>query len=141
YDQARALAYLGHALKALPDPAGSLAAYQQAFEIIDSLSDQLDLDNRTSFLASPMVREIHDAIEALSHSTAHRAPRRAAYQLTVREAEVLKLVAQGLTNAQIAELLTLSPLTVNAHLRSIFNKLDVTTRTAAVHHGLELGLF
>ena len=48
-----------------------------------------------------------------------------------------ELVAQGLMNAQIAEQLVLSPLTVNAHLRSIFNKLDVTTRTAAVHQAIE----
>ncbi len=60
--------------------------------------------------------------------------------LTEREIEVLKLVAQGLTNAQIANQLFLSPLTINAHLRSIFNKLDVTTRTAAVHQAAEKGL-
>jgi DNA-binding CsgD family transcriptional regulator len=60
--------------------------------------------------------------------------------LTDREIEVLKLVAQGLTNAQIASQLFLSPLTINAHLRSIFNKLDVSTRTAAVHQAAEKGL-
>lgn len=53
--------------------------------------------------------------------------------LTEREAEVLKLVAAGLSNAAIAERLTVSPRTVNAHLRSIFTKLGVTSRTAAVH--------
>jgi DNA-binding NarL/FixJ family response regulator len=59
--------------------------------------------------------------------------------LSERELEVLRLVAQGLTNTKIAEQLVLSPLTVNAHLRSIFNKLDVTSRTAAARVALERG--
>jgi predicted ATPase/class 3 adenylate cyclase/DNA-binding NarL/FixJ family response regulator len=53
--------------------------------------------------------------------------------LTAREIAVLRLVAQGLTDAQVAERLVISPRTVNAHLRSIYSKLDVTTRTAAAH--------
>jgi non-specific serine/threonine protein kinase len=61
-------------------------------------------------------------------------------ELTGREVEVLRLVAKGLTNAQVAEKLVLSPLTVNAYLRTIYSKLTVTTRTAAVHLALESGL-
>jgi DNA-binding CsgD family transcriptional regulator len=53
--------------------------------------------------------------------------------LTGREVEVLQLVADGLSNAEIAERLVLSQRTVHAHLRSIFDKLGVNTRTAAVH--------
>jgi predicted ATPase/DNA-binding CsgD family transcriptional regulator len=53
--------------------------------------------------------------------------------LTSREVEVLQLVADGLSNAEIAERLVLSERTVHAHLRSIFDKLGVNTRTAAVH--------
>lgn len=61
-------------------------------------------------------------------------------KLTSRELEVLKLVAAGLTDPQIAEKLSLSPRTVNAHLRSIFSKLDVTTRSAATRYALEHNL-
>jgi predicted ATPase/class 3 adenylate cyclase/DNA-binding CsgD family transcriptional regulator len=57
--------------------------------------------------------------------------------LTEREVEVLRMVAQGLTNAQIAEQLVLSPHTVNAHVRSIFGKLDVTSRAAATRFAME----
>jgi ATP/maltotriose-dependent transcriptional regulator MalT len=53
--------------------------------------------------------------------------------LTGRELEVLQLVANGLSNTEIAERLVLSERTVHAHLRSIFDKLGVNTRTAAVH--------
>jgi ATP/maltotriose-dependent transcriptional regulator MalT len=56
--------------------------------------------------------------------------------LTTREVEVLRLMAQGLTNAQIAERMVISPRTVNAHLRSIYNKLAVTSRTAATRYAL-----
>ena len=52
--------------------------------------------------------------------------------LSEREREVLRLVAQGLTNAQVAERLFLSPRTINAHLNRIYAKLDVATRAAAV---------
>ena len=51
--------------------------------------------------------------------------------LTPREVEVLRLVAQGLTDAQVAEQLIISPRTVNTHLTSIYNKLGVDSRTAA----------
>ena len=57
--------------------------------------------------------------------------------LTEREGEVLRLVAHGLTDAQIAETLVISPRTVNAHLRSIYTKLDITSRNAATYFALE----
>jgi predicted ATPase/DNA-binding CsgD family transcriptional regulator len=60
--------------------------------------------------------------------------------LTEREVEVLRLLAQGLTNSQIAATLIVSPYTVNAHLRTIYNKLDVTTRAAATRYVLEHNL-
>jgi DNA-binding NarL/FixJ family response regulator len=58
-------------------------------------------------------------------------------ELTEREVQVLRLVAQGLTDAQIAETLVISPRTVNAHLRSIYSKLDITSRNAATYFALE----
>jgi DNA-binding NarL/FixJ family response regulator len=52
--------------------------------------------------------------------------------LTAREVEVLGLVAQGMTNAQVAQELFLSPRTVSTHLTSIYHKLGVASRAAAV---------
>lgn len=61
-------------------------------------------------------------------------------ELSKRELEVLRLVAQGLTTREVAERLVLSTRTVENHLRSIYGKLDVSTRAAvtriAVEHGL-----
>lgn len=52
--------------------------------------------------------------------------------LTSRELEVLSWVAPGKTNAEIAVLLCISPETVRRHMRNVFSKLGVRTRTAAV---------
>jgi DNA-binding CsgD family transcriptional regulator len=60
--------------------------------------------------------------------------------LTGREVEVLRLLADGLTNAQIAGRLFISPKTVSTHLVSIFGKLGVTTRASATRFALENGL-
>jgi DNA-binding NarL/FixJ family response regulator len=58
-------------------------------------------------------------------------------ELTAREVEVLRLVAMGLTNSQIAEQLVLSPNTVNAHTQSIYRKIDVNSRSAATRFAME----
>ncbi len=60
--------------------------------------------------------------------------------LTPREVEVLGLVAEGLTSAQVAHRLFLSPRTVEAHLTSIYHKLGVTSRAGATRFALEHGL-
>jgi predicted ATPase/DNA-binding CsgD family transcriptional regulator len=60
--------------------------------------------------------------------------------LSEREAEILTLVAEGLTNPQIAHELYLSSRTVGQHLRSIYRKLGVSSRAAAVTEAFERGL-
>jgi predicted ATPase/DNA-binding CsgD family transcriptional regulator len=65
---------------------------------------------------------------------------RPAVRLTTREAEVLRLVAEGLSDAAVAEKLVISPRTVNAHLTSIYSKLGVKSRAAATRYALEHSL-
>jgi predicted ATPase/DNA-binding CsgD family transcriptional regulator/transcriptional regulator with XRE-family HTH domain len=60
--------------------------------------------------------------------------------LSKREVELLRLVALGLTNLEVAARLFLSPNTVRAHLYSIYSKIDVTSRTAAAHFAVEHSL-
>jgi len=57
--------------------------------------------------------------------------------LTAREVEVLRLVAQGLTDAQLAEHLVISLRTVTTHLTSIYNKLGINSHTAAARFVIE----
>lgn len=59
--------------------------------------------------------------------------------LTDREMEVLRLAAKGMSNAEIAETLYLSIRTVQAHLRAIFNKLGVGSRSEAIVYALKRG--
>ncbi len=58
-------------------------------------------------------------------------------ELTAREIEVLRLLAQGMTNAQIAKRLILSSHTVHAHVRSIYMKLDVNSRSSVTRYAIE----
>ena len=60
--------------------------------------------------------------------------------LSERESEILKLVAMGMSNKEIARKLFLSERTIKAHLTNIFNKLNVASRSEAIVKGLKWGL-
>ncbi len=57
--------------------------------------------------------------------------------LTAREVEILRLLAQGWTDAQIARHLVISPRTVNRHTTSLYSKLNVSSRAAATRYAIE----
>ena len=63
-----------------------------------------------------------------------------ASELSEREREVLRLVANGLINREIGERLSVSPKTVKNHVSNIFAKLNLTSRTQAAVHALRIGL-
>jgi DNA-binding NarL/FixJ family response regulator len=99
--------------------------------------------------ASP--KELGDAVRAAARGETVLAPSVASTlvrqmrspappALSTREAEVLKLVAAGLTNADIGKRLFISEATVKTHLLRVFNKLDVADRTAAVITAMRHGL-
>lgn len=60
--------------------------------------------------------------------------------LTTRQVEVLRLIADGLTNAEIADRLFVSPRTAEHHVEALFTKLDVANRRDAARRAAELGL-
>jgi DNA-binding CsgD family transcriptional regulator len=60
--------------------------------------------------------------------------------LTSKEVEVLRLLTEELTYDEVARRLEISVNTVRSHVRVIYRKLDVSTRTAAVLKGLRLGV-
>lgn len=76
-------------------------------------------------LAPVLIHRIHQSANNLP--TAHPS----LSQLTLREHEILALVARGCTNAEIARKLVISPYTVGSHICSILQKLDLTSRTQA----------
>lgn len=65
------------------------------------------------------------ATEPVSSDPAERS------RLTARERQVLRLIAQGLSDREIARRLSISPRTVNGHVTKLLTKLDVESRTAA----------
>jgi DNA-binding NarL/FixJ family response regulator len=76
----------------------------------------------------PDQQEVHERPDELPHT------------LTEREIEVLRLIARGLTNRQIAQTLVVSKLTVKTHVQRIIGKLGVSDRTQAAVRAAELGL-
>ena len=72
----------------------------------------------------------------------HRVPRRreGPAGLTGREVEVLKLLAQGLSNKRIAERLVISPKTAGNHIEHIYTKIDASTRAGASLFAMQHGL-
>ena len=115
YEAARSRAVLGRALRMLGDERSATG------ELESALSELAVLD------AEPDRREV----------AALLTPGTRPGGLTAREVEVLRLVATGMGNTQIAERLTLSEKTVARHLSNIFTKLDVSSRTAAAAFAFE----
>jgi DNA-binding CsgD family transcriptional regulator len=95
--------------------------------------------------ARPLAAEAAREVAALGESVVQRLGRRAAAEangagLSGRELEVMRLVAVGQTNREIAAQLYLSPRTVDMHVRNILSKLSCRSRVEAAHRAGELGL-
>jgi DNA-binding CsgD family transcriptional regulator len=95
--------------------------------------------------ARPLTVAAANEVAALGASVAQWLGGRAAAEserggLTPRELEVLRLVAVGRTNREVAQELFLSPRTVDMHVRNMLRKLDCRSRVEAAHRGGELGL-
>jgi DNA-binding NarL/FixJ family response regulator len=83
-----------------------------------------------------------EAVRAVLAAAGHRVPRRRTGPegLTSREVEILRLVARGLTNKDIAAVLTISPKTVANHVEHIYLKIGASTRAMASLFAVKQGL-
>ena len=112
--------------------------YEQAIALMDSESP-LHLLEALEILdglrAAPAAAKLRGRLRRMGVQGVPRGPRKKTRShpagLTARQVEVLELVAEGLTNADIAERLFVSPKTVDHHVSAILTKLDVSSRTEA----------
>ena len=119
------------ALRAQLDEPTFLNAWTQgqAMTLEEALAEAVQVKARAHIPPTPSPAPV----ETPSASPARGNP----FGLTAREIEVLRLVTQGLTTTHIAEQLVISPRTADAHLRSIYSKLAVTSRAAATRSAIE----
>jgi LuxR family maltose regulon positive regulatory protein len=159
-------AWADEELKTLVLLAVALDAHRERAEAVELLDEALALAEPGGFIrifvdeGAPMARLLHEASSrgvraeyvrrllaafpvddgGRAASPATRvAGSRLAEPLSSRELEVLPLIAEGLTNQEIATRLYLSLHTVKAHARTIYAKLGVSSRTQAVARGRALG--
>jgi len=100
----------------------------------EALMNTIQAAMRGETLLSPEV------VQKLLAYSGKPANSRQQHNLSDRELEVLQAAAQGGTNQQIALELDISERTVRAHLSSVYNKLGVSSRGAAIAHAAQMGL-
>ncbi|HET7455369.1 MAG TPA: AAA family ATPase [Solirubrobacterales bacterium] len=122
----------------------ALAAAGERADALERLSDAYRCARKLG--AGPLASAAAQQVAALGESVAQRLGSRAAAaadggaKLTRRELEVLRLVAVGRTNKEIAQELFISQRTVDMHVRNLLGKLDCRSRVEASHRAGELGL-
>ena len=117
-------------------------AYRSAARHGDTTSPEIHYARLKTILNGPL--PVHSSLP-VTHSSVLQSPTDAASQplvepLTPRELEVLHLIADGLTNQQIADTLFLSIGTVKSYTSHIYGKLGVSRRTQAIAYAREIGL-
>lgn len=128
FPQAKSLAHAAEAALADGDRDLAAARLHQAAALAERLR------------AEPLVRRVADLSRRARVNGAHAPAERPAHGLTPRELEVLRLVAQGRTNRDIAETLFISAKTASVHVSNILAKLEVASRGEAAATAHRLGL-
>ncbi len=150
YMRGRARLVRGRVLAAAGDHEGARRAAEDAADLFTESSAPYEAADARLLLSSALealgrperaeveARAAREAFGLLNASA--RENRRARVELSPREADILRLVAQGLGDAQIAARLFLSPHTVHRHIANVRTKLDVPSRAAAVAQATRLEL-
>jgi non-specific serine/threonine protein kinase len=143
--EAERTARLWGAAEALGEEVGlAIGAFDRAHPdyegLIEDARSRLGDASWEATLAEGRAMAPEEAVEYALGTDEPASTEEAPSPLSAREAEVLSLVAEGLTNPQVAERLYLSPRTVGQHLRSVYRKLGVASRAAAVREASRRGL-
>lgn len=105
-------------------------------ELLRQIAQEKEVSEATvAFLHKVMAELGKDEVTSVQHS------QRLSMSLSIRERQIMRMVVEGASNKQIAKSLGLAPDTVKYHLKSVFSKLGVESRTqaAALAHQLQLG--
>jgi DNA-binding CsgD family transcriptional regulator len=122
----RPLGFAHDLMLTLPDTAATSAGRtQRLFLFRGPGPDFTDQDRALLTLLRPHLHQILLDAQRARHPTPH---------LTPRQHALIRLLAAGHTNAQIARRLGITEATVRTHLKTIYQRLNVTNRTAAVTH-------
>jgi len=135
----------------LAEQSGIRVVVLTTYETDDAILSAIEAGASGYLLKAAPEQEVLAGIRAVARGEVAIAPRIAALlvdrvarpappALTPRETEVLRLVADGLSNRRIGESLHLGEATVKTHLLHVFAKLEVDDRTRAVTKAMELGL-
>lgn len=131
-------------LRVLALPASNAIGEQRTVHILRAVgSEDLAHDDATIILERPMtatLQGLDQSAHEIAGSDRQVTPSRKSHLLTRRELEVLKLLAGGLSNANIAAKLSISPVTARNHVTSIIEKLGANTRLQAVIIASRMGL-
>jgi LuxR family maltose regulon positive regulatory protein len=139
-DMDEAVQLLGEAL-ALAKPGGFIRIFvDEGVPMARLLYDALDLDVERNYVRRLLAAYPVAEPEPVESSRPGGPDSEMVEPLSEREIEVLQLIAEGLTNQQVASRLYLSLHTVKVHTRNIFTKLAVKNRTQAVARGRALGI-
>jgi ATP/maltotriose-dependent transcriptional regulator MalT len=111
------------------DAPGDREAGRQYAERAVSVAESIGMNGLL-----PLATQLRDSLSAQSNSAVSQAG------VTARELDVLRLVSQGLSDAEVAERLYVSRRTVQSHLHSLYSKLGVSSRTAAARWAIEHGI-
>jgi LuxR family maltose regulon positive regulatory protein len=131
---AAALINLEHALR-LAEPEGYIRLFADLGLPLGYLLQEAQARNVMPEYIATLLNAFGDNM-----TSRHTGQQKLPEPLTDREAEILELLAAGLTNPEIAEKLVISAGTVKKHASNIYGKLGVSSRTEAAINAKELGL-
>lgn len=111
-----------------------------AVSVFVFLNGSVTVDERHLNVLELVVPHMHGVLVRVLKAENKQLPLTPAFSISVRERDVLQLIRNGKTNAEIAQILYLSPFTVKSHVKNIFKKLNTTSRSQAVAVALAHGL-